>query len=75
MTLAAVTQDAPAVLIVSATELSGHAGKLLRHLAAGVIVRIDNLQLGETVGWLSPDPPASVAGLDLVAPGTARDAL
>jgi hypothetical protein len=73
MTLAA-TQETPCVLIVSSSELNGHTGKLLRHLAAGTVIRVDNLALGQTVGWISADPPASVAGLELVEPGKAADA-
>jgi hypothetical protein len=72
MTLATET---PAVLIVSATELNGHTGKLLRHLSSGCVVRIDNLALGETVGWLSADPPRSLNGClsQLPAPGSTAD--
>jgi hypothetical protein len=69
------TADTPAVLIVSASEVGARSGRLLRHLASGAVIRIDDLKLGETVGWLSAEPPAAVAGLDLVRPGEASDAL
>jgi len=75
MTVEATT-DTPAVLVVSASELNGRTGKLLRELAAGTVVRIDNVTLGQTVGWLSAEPPPSVAGVaGLPEPGSARDAV
>ena len=70
------TGDSPAVMIVSASELGSRSGRLLRHLCThGAVIRIDDLRLGETVGWLSADPPEAVRGLPLPVPGTARDAV
>jgi hypothetical protein len=72
----AATREAPAVLIVSASEVGIRSGSLLRHLAAGTVIRIDDLRLRETVGWLCAEPPPSVAGMtSLPEPGTASDAL
>jgi hypothetical protein len=68
--------DVPSVLIVSASELGSRSGGLLRALAGGMVVRIDDLRLGLTVGWLSAEPPSSVAGLaGLPAPGEVSDRL
>jgi hypothetical protein len=65
----------PSVLVVSASELGSRSGGLLRALASGMVVRIDDLRLGLTVGYLSLEPPASAAGvLDrLPEQGTAAD--
>lgn len=66
----------PSVLIVSASEVGARSGGLLRALASGTVVRIDDLRLRQTVGWLSAEPPAWVAGLaGLPEPGEATDAL
>ena len=63
------------VLVVSASELGSRSGSLLREVAAGAVVRIDDLRLGLTVGYLSLEPPASVAGVldSPPEPGTAAD--
>lgn len=70
------TELAPCVLVVSASEVSARSGALLRELAAGTIVRIDDLRLRRTVGWLTAEPPASVASVaSLPAPGEVADRL
>jgi hypothetical protein len=46
MTLAAA--DAPAVLVVSASEVGARSGALLREVASGTLVRIDDLRLRRT---------------------------
>jgi len=75
MTVIETEAESPPVLIVSASEVGARSGRLLRHLAAGAVIRIDDLRLGETVGWLSSEPPESVRGVPLVPPGEANDHL
>lgn len=72
MTLLAAT-DAPAVLVVSASQVGARSGALLREVAAGTLVRIDDLRLRRTVGWLTAEPPEAAAGLALPEPGQAAD--
>ena len=75
MTVAAEPDtDMPGVLIVSASEVGARSGGLLCALASGMVVRIDDLRLRQTVGWLSAEPPASAAGLTgLPLPGEVSD--
>lgn len=77
MTVTAATEHAPCILVVSASEVSARSGSLLRELAAGAVVRIDDLRLKRTVGWLTAEVPVSVAAFadGLPAPGEAADAL
>jgi hypothetical protein len=76
MTVTEAGIDVPSVIIVSASEVGSRSGGLLRALASGMVVRVDDLRLKRTVGWLSAEPPASVAGLaGLPAPGEAADRL
>jgi len=77
MTMTAATEHAPSVLVVSASEVSARSGGLLRELAAGTVIRIDDLRLRRTVGWLTAERPASVAAFadQLPPPGDVADAL
>lgn len=79
VTAAAAGTDAalPVVYVVSVEELKRNAGKAWRDLAAGAVIRIDDARLGQTVGWLSAEVPASVAHLVpfMPEPGTAADRL
>lgn len=72
MTLA-TSAEAPAVLVVSASEVGARSGALLRELAAGTLVRIDDLRLRRTVGWLTAEAPQAAAGLALPEPGQVAD--
>ncbi len=72
MTLTAVA-EAPAVLVVSAGELGTRSGGLLREVAAGTVVRIDDLRVRRTVGWLVPGPPDGIDPALLPAPGELVD--
>jgi hypothetical protein len=71
------TVAVPAVLVVSAAEVGARSGALLREVGAGVVIRVDDMRIRRTVGWLSADPPTSVAAVldGLPAPGEAADRL
>jgi hypothetical protein len=75
MTVLDTEADAPPVLIVNASELGARSGRLLRHLATGAVIRVDDLKLGVTVGWLTAEAPPGVAGLQLPGPGEVSDVL
>ena len=76
-------EKVPPVLVISATELGNRSGGVLREVGAGALVRVDDLRLKMTVGWLSAEPPARPAGISpeswsraltaLPEPGTAAD--
>ena len=72
----------PAVVITSQTELSARSGGILRALATGAVVRIDNLSLMCEVALMIPPAliPAvmELIGIDpgaLPLPGEVRDAV
>ena len=68
---------APAVLVVSASEVSKKTGELWRELALGAVIRVDDVKSRRTVGWITSGPPESVQCIldHLPAPGEASDRL
>ena len=59
------------VVIMSATEAANRFGALMRYVAAGCAVRVDDLRLKQTVCWIGGTAPEGVDTSDLPPPGTA----
>lgn len=70
-----VAADTVPVVIISASELGSRSGNVLHEVRAGSVIRVDDFRLGRTVGWISAEPPASVADLAdrLPLPGEVAD--
>jgi hypothetical protein len=60
--------DLPVVVIVTASEVHRHLGRLLADVRRGVHVRVDDIRDGERSSvWLSSEMPASVAAVARLA--------
>jgi hypothetical protein len=59
------------VIIMSASEVSNRFGATLRYAASGFAVRVDDLRLRQTVGWITAGSPPGVDTSELPAPGHA----
>lgn len=71
------TEETPPIVCITASELARRCGAVLREVALGAVIRVEDARSGTVVAWLSLDPPASVAAVAdmLPEPGTVHDHL